>query len=86
MLLPQLDLSVNSLCGIDWETGDGTYTAEGIEAIAKAISRSVSLQQVAGPRQIHKCERNITSFRSVLRRFLSRRTTLVVTRQENLGS
>ena len=34
----QLDLSVNSLCGINPYTGEGTYTAEGINAIADALS------------------------------------------------
>ena len=33
----QLDLSNNQLCGIDYTYGRGTYTAEGITAIADAM-------------------------------------------------
>ena len=36
LLLPQLNLADNQLCGLDpW--GHGTYTSEGIEAIAGAL-------------------------------------------------
>ena len=38
----QIDLSHNQLCGLD-ENGYGTYTAEGIKAIASAISVNASL-------------------------------------------
>ena len=41
----QIDLSENKLCGID-EYGRGTYTAEGITAIADAMGVSHSLTQV----------------------------------------
>ena len=32
----QLDISENELCGLNWE-GKGTYTAEGITAVADAL-------------------------------------------------
>ena len=38
----QLDLSYNQLCGIDLN-GHGTYTAEGIQAIANALKGNGSL-------------------------------------------
>ena len=38
----QINVSYNQLCGLDWQ-GNGTYTAEGIKAIASAISVSASL-------------------------------------------
>ena len=33
----QLDLSFNDLCGINRYNGSGTYTSEGITAIAEAV-------------------------------------------------
>ena len=39
----QLDLSVNALCGINHYTGAGTYTAEGIKAIADALKGNASM-------------------------------------------
>ena len=44
-LLLQLDLSSNELCGLDW-LGEGTYTAEGITAIAKALKVTASITSV----------------------------------------
>jgi hypothetical protein len=41
-LCSQLDLSENRLCGVD-RRGDGTYTAEGIKAVADALRVSASL-------------------------------------------
>ena len=42
MLTSQLDLSNNLLCGLDvW--GEGTYTAEGITAIADALKVTASV-------------------------------------------
>ena len=38
----QIDLAGNQLCGLNYK-GHGTYTAEGIKAIASAISVSASL-------------------------------------------
>ena len=42
----QLDLSRNQLCGINPRTGEGTYTAEGITAIAEALKVTGSLTEV----------------------------------------
>jgi Ran GTPase-activating protein (RanGAP) involved in mRNA processing and transport len=42
----QLDLSNNQLCGIDHNTGQGTYTAEGITAISDALRVNGSLTSV----------------------------------------
>ena len=44
-VLLQLDLSKNQLCGLNWE-GKGTYTAEGIRALADAVAVNASLTQV----------------------------------------
>ena len=44
LLAVQIDLSDNALCGIEF--GQGTYTADGIKAIAEAISVSASLTSV----------------------------------------
>ena len=41
----QLDLSSNQLCGINI-FGEGTYTAEGITAIAEALKVTGSLTKV----------------------------------------
>ena len=41
----QVNLSDNQLCGMDDE-GEGTYTAEGITALADAVSVSASLTSV----------------------------------------
>eukprot|EP00966_Prymnesium_polylepis_P244083 5644841-Prymnesium_polylepis.1 len=43
--LTQINLSGNQLCGLNFH-GNGTYTAEGIKAIADAIRVSRSLTQV----------------------------------------
>ena len=43
MCATQLDLSYNQLCGINPRTGEGTYTAEGITAIAEALKVTGSL-------------------------------------------
>lgn len=42
----QLDLGVNMLCGIDRE-GNGTYTSEGIIAIADALRVNASLTNLS---------------------------------------
>ena len=44
----QLDLSSNQLCGIidTWKGRQGTYTAEGITAIAEALKVTGSLTKV----------------------------------------
>ena len=42
----QLDLSGNTLCGINPNTGEGTYTAEGIKAIADALKGNASLTKI----------------------------------------
>ena len=42
----QINLSENALCGID-RYGDGTYTADGIKAIAESISVSPSVTSVS---------------------------------------
>ena len=47
-MVSQLDLSYNQLCGID-EEGDGTYTSEGIQAIADALRVNGSLTSVCSP-------------------------------------
>ena len=39
----QLDLSGNTLCGINPYTGQGTYTAEGIKAIADVLKGNASV-------------------------------------------
>jgi hypothetical protein len=41
----QLDLSGNELCGLD-NDGDGTYTAEGITAIADALRVNGGLTKI----------------------------------------
>ena len=41
----QINLSENALCGID-RYGDGTYTADGIKAIAESISVSPSITSI----------------------------------------
>ena len=43
-VLLQLDLSNNALCGIKY--GEGTYTAEGIGAIANAVKVTGSLTKI----------------------------------------
>jgi len=43
----QLDLSGNTLCGINHYTGAGTYTAEGIKAIADALKGNASLTKIS---------------------------------------
>ena len=45
MLTSQLDLSSNQLCGLDGY-GRGTYTAEGITAIADALKVTASLTRL----------------------------------------
>ena len=45
VILVQLNISVNQLCGLD-HRGRGTYTAEGIQAIADALSVAPSITQV----------------------------------------
>ena len=45
MNVSQLDLSSNGLCGLD-RRGRGTYTAEGITAIADALRVNGALTQV----------------------------------------
>ena len=45
LLLPQLNLADNQLCGLD-QNGRGTYTSEGIEAIAGALKVNPSLTEV----------------------------------------
>ena len=42
----QINLSLNALCGI-MPNGTGTYTADGIKAIAESISVSPSLTQLS---------------------------------------
>ena len=42
----QLDLSGNTLCGINPNTGEGTYTAEGIKAIADALKGNASMTRL----------------------------------------
>ena len=39
----QVNLSDNQLCGLDYVYCQGTYTAEGIKALADAVSVSASL-------------------------------------------
>ena len=39
----QLNLAYNALCGLDPTTGEGTYTKEGITAIADALRVSPSM-------------------------------------------
>ena len=44
-VLLQLNLARNQLCGVDsW--GSGTYTAEGIKALADAVAVNASLTQL----------------------------------------
>ena len=45
MLTSQLDLSSNQLCGLD-RYGRGTYTAEGITAIADALKVTASMTRL----------------------------------------
>ena len=42
----QLNLSDNILCGVNCRDGTGTYTAEGITAIAEALKVTASLTQL----------------------------------------
>ena len=44
----QLDLSATDLCGVDVAGGEGTYTAEGITALADALRVNGSLTSVRG--------------------------------------
>ncbi len=44
-MVSQLDLSNNQLCSLDY-AGLGTYTAEGITAIANAMRDNGALRQV----------------------------------------
>ena len=63
----QIDLRSNQLCGLDFR-GAGTYTAEGIKAIASAIAVSGSLTQ-ARPivsNFTHACAANFTHACAVL--------------------
>ena len=46
MLTSQLDLSGNQLCGLN-QWGTGTYTAEGITAIADALKVTASITKVS---------------------------------------
>ena len=46
MFTSQLDLSQNELCGLDWR-GLGTYTSEGITAIAEALKVTASLTKIS---------------------------------------
>ena len=43
----QLDLSGNTLCGINPYTEAGIYTAEGIKAIADALKGNASLTKIS---------------------------------------
>ena len=43
----QLDLSGNKLCGTNYYTGHGTYTAEGIKAIADVLKGNASLTKIS---------------------------------------
>ena len=45
LLCSQLDLSHNDLCGVDYQ-GHGTYDAEGITALAKALRTNASLTSI----------------------------------------
>ena len=45
-----MNLALNELCGLDWR-GEGTYTAEGITAIADALRVNGSLTTVWSPAQ-----------------------------------
>ena len=45
LLVVQVNLANNQLCGINWR-GDGTYNADGIKAIAKAISVTTSITSI----------------------------------------
>ena len=40
-----MNLSDNILCGVNWRDGTGTYTAEGITAIAEALKVTASLTE-----------------------------------------
>jgi hypothetical protein len=42
----QLDLLSNQLCGLDRYAGKGTYTAEGITAIADALRVNSALTKI----------------------------------------
>jgi hypothetical protein len=44
-MVSQLDLSNNQVCGFD-HNGEGTYTAEGITAIADALRVNGALTEV----------------------------------------
>ena len=46
MFTSQLDLSGNTLCGINPHIGEGTYTAEGIKAIADALKGNASVTKI----------------------------------------
>ena len=45
LLLPQLNLTNNELCGLNWR-GEGTYTSEGIKAVAGALKVNASLTKL----------------------------------------
>ena len=47
MNVSQLDLSSNELCGLDLYDGQGTYTAEGITAIADALRVNGALTKMS---------------------------------------
>ena len=42
-----MKLSDNILCGVNWRDGTGTYTAEGITAIAEALKVTASLTSLS---------------------------------------
>ena len=50
----QVNLSSNELCGLNWKW-QGTYTIEGISALANALSVNTSLTQVCQIRQVMVC-------------------------------
>ena len=41
-----MNLSDNILCGVNWRDGTGTYTAEGITAIAEALKVTASVTEL----------------------------------------
>jgi Ran GTPase-activating protein (RanGAP) involved in mRNA processing and transport len=44
--LTSINLSGNALCGLDWHTAEGIYTAEGITAIADALRVNGALTKI----------------------------------------
>ena len=62
-----MNLAKNELCGLD-EDGDGTYTTEGIEAIADALKGNASLSRLdVSYNKLHKGGNGVQLLRDAVR-------------------